>query len=169
MNVASGLLNLGLINLLSKGERRKISRMTKAKSPINPNKTEAEWRAELDPLAYHVTRESGTERAYSHTGFPKEPGVFSCLCCGVDLFSQAGKFESGCGWPAFSAPLKDAPLEHIRDVTHGMIRTEVRCENCDAHLGHVFDDGPAPTGQRYCINGVAITFSPSRNTVKTDR
>ena len=119
---------------------------------------DAEWRELLNPETYRVTRQAGTERPFSHPGFPQGPGHYACVCCGARLFDGDQKFESHCGWPSFSRA-GGAIGEH-RDISHGMIRTEVRCERCDAHLGHVFPDGPPPTGLRYCINGVALRFVP---------
>ena len=124
-------------------------------------KTDAEWRAELDDLAYKVTRQHGTERAGTHDNFPKTAGTFRCLCCDAPLFDQATKFESGPGWPSFYAPLTPESVGESQDNGWFMRRPEVHCARCDAHLGHVFPDGPAPTGLRYCMNGVAMTFAPS--------
>ena len=124
-------------------------------------KTDAEWRAALDDLAYKVTRQHGTERAGTHDNFPKTAGTFRCLCCDAPLFDQATKFESGTGWPSFYAPLTPESVGESQDNGWFMRRTEVHCARCDAHLGHVFPDGPAPTGMRYCMNGVALTFAPS--------
>ena len=124
-------------------------------------KTDAEWRAELDDLAYKVTRQHGTERAGTHDNFPKSAGTFRCLCCDAPLFDQATKFESGTGWPSFYAPIAPEAVGESVDNGWLMRRTEVHCARCDAHLGHVFPDGPAPTGLRYCMNGVAMTFDPA--------
>ncbi|MAS42468.1 MAG: peptide-methionine (R)-S-oxide reductase [Rhodobacteraceae bacterium] len=123
-------------------------------------KTEAEWREQLSDLAFKVTRKKGTERAGTHDDFPKAPGGFRCACCDAPLFDQAAKFESGTGWPSFFAPIDDAAVELHEDRSWFMRRTEVLCARCDAHLGHVFPDGPQPTGLRYCMNGVALKFEP---------
>ncbi len=124
------------------------------------NKSDAEWKAELDADAFRVLRKHGTERAGSHDAFPKAPGTFVCKGCGNPLFSQDTKFESGTGWPSFYAPLDDDAVGETVDRSFFMRRTEVHCARCDGHLGHVFPDGPAPTGLRYCMNGVAMTFHP---------
>ena len=123
-------------------------------------KTDAEWRAQLSDLAYKVTRKHATERAFSHDNFPKAEGTFRCVCCDAPLFDAATKFESGCGWPSFTAALPNDLVGEHEDLSHFMRRTEVTCTRCDAHLGHVFPDGPPPTGLRYCINGVAVRFDP---------
>jgi peptide-methionine (R)-S-oxide reductase len=121
-------------------------------------KTDAEWRAQLSDLAYKVTRKAGTERAGTHEDFPKEPGVFRCICCDAPLFDSETKYESGSGWPSFYAPIDEDAVAERADNGWFMRRTEVLCKNCDAHLGHVFPDGPQPTGLRYCMNGVALKF-----------
>lgn len=123
-------------------------------------KTDAEWRAQLDDLAYRVTRKHATERAFTHDNFPKEAGIFQCICCGADLFDQANKFDSGTGWPSFWRPVEAENVGETVDRSFFMRRTEVHCARCEAHLGHVFPDGPQPTGLRYCINGVALKFQP---------
>jgi peptide-methionine (R)-S-oxide reductase len=123
--------------------------------------SEAEWRARLGDLGYRVMRRHGTERAGSHDGFPKGvPGIFRCAGCDAPLFDAATKFESGTGWPSFWAPL-DGAVETQEDRSFLMRRTEVHCATCDGHLGHVFPDGPPPSGLRYCMNGIALRFDPA--------
>jgi len=123
-------------------------------------KTDAEWRAQLSDQAYEVTRRKGTERAGTHEDFPKGPGVFACVNCGAPLFDAATKYDSGTGWPSFYAPVDPEAVEEHADDGMFMRRTEVVCARCDAHLGHVFNDGPKPTGLRYCMNGVALDYKP---------
>jgi peptide-methionine (R)-S-oxide reductase len=120
-------------------------------------KTEEQWRAELDPDAYRVLREKGTEAPFSgEYDHVFEPGSYHCAGCGAELFHSGAKYDSGCGWPAFSAPAGDEAVDEETDVSHGMVRTEVMCASCGGHLGHVFPDGPHPTGVRYCINSAAL-------------
>ena len=123
-------------------------------------KTDQEWQTMLSPLAYKVTRRHGTEPAFSHDDFPQQAGYFTCVCCGAHLFSQADKFDSGTGWPSFTKAAQGAKVGESEDKSWFSTRTEVHCQTCEAHLGHVFPDGPAPTGLRYCMNGVAMNFHP---------
>ncbi len=123
-------------------------------------KSEAEWKEQLSPEAFRVLRKHGTERAGSNDNFPKEPGTYLCKGCGLPLFDAETKFESGTGWPSFYAPIGEENVGEQEDRSFFMRRTEVHCNRCNGHLGHVFPDGPQPTGLRYCINGVALEFEP---------
>ena len=127
-------------------------------------KSDEEWKEILSPEQYHVCREKGTEPAFSGAYYDcKQKGTYCCVCCGTELFASGSKFDSGTGWPSFWAPHSKDSLKENSDLSHGMVRTEVVCQTCDAHLGHVFPDGPEPTNLRFCINSVSLKLKPEND------
>ena len=130
-------------------------------SDYKVKKTDAEWRAQLDPMQFEVARKAATERPFSGKYWDHwSDGNYNCVGCGTPLFKSDTKFDAGCGWTSYFEPVNSEVVERIVERTHGMVRVEVRCNNCGSHLGHVFEDGPEPTGERFCINSAAIDFAP---------
>ncbi|KAA8735441.1 peptide-methionine (R)-S-oxide reductase MsrB [Acinetobacter qingfengensis] len=128
------------------------------------NKTDREWQRELSPDEYRITRLKGTEPAFTGRYWnSKVDGIYTCRCCGAELFSSDSKYDSGCGWPSFFRPVENGRIDEQTDLSHGMHRIEITCHNCDAHLGHVFEDGPQPTGLRYCVNSASLKLQSKKN------
>lgn len=146
-----------LLRILETGILPQLTCTLPKKTTNLKTRSQQAWRAVLTPQQFHICREGGTEAPFTgQYNDCKQAGIYTCVCCGAELFSSAQKFESGSGWPSFYQACSSDPIRELQDTSHGMLRTEVRCKQCDAHLGHVFPDGPEPTGLRYCINSTAL-------------
>jgi peptide-methionine (R)-S-oxide reductase len=160
-NILLLLITFNLMSCSSNSQNGNSTTTNKPKSTMNEKveKTEEEWKKVLSPQQYEVLRQKGTEAPFSGKYYlHKEKGVYVCAACGAELFKSDTKFDAGCGWPSFSDVVDSSKVVYTKDMSHGMVRTEITCARCGSHLGHVFDDGPAPTGLRYCINSVSIDF-----------
>jgi len=158
--LTSTLLLGGACSTSGQETKEKSKEPAKTSSVQKVNRTEAEWKKILTPEQYHVLREKGTDRAFTGKYYlHAEKGVYSCAACGYELFTSDMKFESECGWPSFDEEMAGDRIKKVVDTSHGMVRTEIVCAQCDSHLGHLFDDGPTLTGKRYCVNSTSIDFS----------